>query len=123
MRTEGVHGYEFHLTDLDCEPARDVLMGTRPELTVPNAYRAYAWVLEEGFESMPCHSPKDVAIELLDGKQLPWGPVYNLSKKEWATFQDYLKMLLKKLDEAVKVSSRGLGLFRAKNEWYLATLP
>jgi hypothetical protein len=44
---------------------------------------------------MPNYCPLDLAIELIDGKQLPWGPIYNLFEKELATLQDYLKTQLK----------------------------
>jgi hypothetical protein len=40
---------------------------------------------------MPSHSHLDLAIDLLDGKQLLWGPTYDLSEKELATLRDYLK--------------------------------
>ncbi len=40
---------------------------------------------------MPSHGPQDLAIELLDSKQLPWGPIYNLSEKELDTLRFYLE--------------------------------
>ncbi len=72
-------------------------MATGPELTVPEPYRAYAQILSEAdSESMPSHGPQDLAIELLDGKQPPWGPIYNLSKKELDTLHSYLEVQLKR---------------------------
>lgn len=46
MRAEKGHGYKLHLTnlDLDCNTAKDAFMATGPELTVLDAYRAYACV-------------------------------------------------------------------------------
>ncbi len=82
MRAERTQGYEFDLTDLDldCDAAGDILMATGPEPTVPDAYKAYARVFSEAdSESMPSHGPQDLAIELLNGKQQPWNPIYNLS--------------------------------------------
>jgi hypothetical protein len=99
VRAEGGHGYELHLADLDLDrnTARDVLMATGPEPTVPDAYKAYARVFSEAdSESMPNHGPQDLAIELLDGKQPPWGPIYNLSEKELATLRDYLETQLRR---------------------------
>jgi hypothetical protein len=29
-------------------------------------------------------------IDLVEGKELPWGPIYNLSAKELGTLRDYL---------------------------------
>jgi hypothetical protein len=101
MRAERTHGYELHHHELglnpDRDPARDVLMATRPELTVPEPYRAYAQVFSEAdSESMPSHSPQDLAIELLNGKQPPWGPIYNLSEKELNTLCSYHEVQLKR---------------------------
>jgi hypothetical protein len=100
MHVERTHGYEVHLDKLglntDRDPAGGVLMATGPELTVPEPYRAYAQVfLEADSESMPSHGPHDLAIELTDGKQLPWGPIYNLSAKELDTLRSYLNVQLK----------------------------
>jgi hypothetical protein len=101
MRAERTQAYELHLTDFSPKIGRasagDVLMATRPEPTVPEAYRAYARVFSEvDSESMPSHGPQDLAIELLDGKQPPWGPIYNLSEKELDTLCSYLEVQLKR---------------------------
>ncbi len=54
-------------------------MATRPEFNILEAYRAYAQVFYEAdSESMPSHSPQDLAIELHDGKDLLCGPIYNM---------------------------------------------
>ncbi len=97
MRAEHTQGYELHLHKIDRDPAGDVLMATGPERTVPEPYRAYAQVFSEAdSESMPSHGLQDLAIELLDGKQLPWGPIYNLSEKELDTLRSYLEVQLKR---------------------------
>jgi hypothetical protein len=82
-----MHSYELHLHELgldpDRNPARDVLMATRLESTVLEPYRAYAQVfLEVELMSMTSHGPQHLAIELTDNKQLLWGPIYYLTKKE-----------------------------------------
>jgi hypothetical protein len=84
MYAEHTQGYELHLHKLGVDPdrdtAREVIMATWPEPTVPQPYRAYVQVfLEADSESMPSHGPQDLAVELLDGKQQQWGPIYNLS--------------------------------------------
>jgi hypothetical protein len=58
--------------DPDCNTARDVLMATGHEPTVPVPYKGYAEViLESDLESMPSHGLQDLAIELLNSKQPP----------------------------------------------------
>jgi hypothetical protein len=42
-------------------------------------------------DSEPNLSLPDLAIALIDGKQEPWGPIDNLSKKEFETLRDYLE--------------------------------
>ncbi len=84
MRAERTQAYELHLTDFSPKIVRasagDVLIATGPEATALEAYRAYAGVFSEADSKlMPSHGPKDLAIELLKGKQLLWGPMYNLS--------------------------------------------
>jgi hypothetical protein len=94
-----MHGYELHLHELgpdpDCDTAGDVLMATGSEPTVPESYRAYAkFYSKADSEYMPSHSPQDLAIELLNGKQQPWGPINNLFEKELDTLCSYLEVQL-----------------------------
>jgi hypothetical protein len=51
--------------------------------------------LEADSESTPSHSPQDLAIELLDGKQPPLGPIYNRFEKKLDTLCSYLEVQLK----------------------------
>jgi hypothetical protein len=100
MRAECTHSYKLQLHELGldpvCDPAGDVLMATGPELTGLELYKAYVQVfLEADSESMPSRGSQDLAIKLLDSKQPPWGPIYNLSKKELDTFYSYLEVQLK----------------------------
>jgi hypothetical protein len=68
-------------------------MATGPGPTVPEPYRANVQVfLEADSKSMPSFSPHDLAIKLFDGKQLSWGPICNVSKKELDTFCSYFKV-------------------------------
>jgi hypothetical protein len=94
MRAACTQGYDFHLTnlDLDHDGAGDVLMATGPEPTVPDAYKAYGHVFSEAdSESISSHSPQALAIEHLNGKQPPWGPIYNLSEKVYTTLLYYVE--------------------------------
>jgi hypothetical protein len=100
MRAERTQAYELHLThsfpEVSCALAGNVLMATGPELSVPEAYRAYAGVFcKVDSKSIPSHSPQDLAAELLDGKQPPWGLIYNLSKMELNTLHSRLEAQLK----------------------------
>jgi hypothetical protein len=86
MRADCTQAYKLHLTNflpnISRASASDVFMATVPERTIPDAYKAYAGVFSEtDSKSPPTHSPQGLAIELLDGKQLPCGSIYNLSKK------------------------------------------
>jgi hypothetical protein len=64
-------------------------MTTELKLTVPDTYKAYAQVFSKSdWESMPSHSSQDLPIELLNGKQPPWAPIYNQFKNELATPQE-----------------------------------
>jgi hypothetical protein len=101
MRAECTQAYGLHLTDFSPEVSRtlagDVLMATWPEPFVPEAYMAYAGMMSEAdSKSMPSHGPQDLAIELLNGKQPPWGQIYNLSEKEFDTLRCYLKSQLER---------------------------
>jgi hypothetical protein len=96
-----MHDYELHLHELAPHPDRttagDILMATGPEFTVSEPYRAYMQVFSEAdSQSKPSHSPQDLAIKLLDGKQPLWGPIYSLSEKELDTLCSYLEVQLKR---------------------------
>ncbi len=41
-------------------------------------------------QAVPEHGPQDLTIDLVEGKEPPWGPIYNLSAKELETLRDYL---------------------------------
>jgi hypothetical protein len=41
-------------------------------------------------QAVPEHGPQDLTIDLVEEKEPPWGPIYNLSAKELKTLHDYL---------------------------------
>jgi hypothetical protein len=95
MRAERTQAYKLHLTnflpEIGCASVGNVPMATGPERTVPDAYKAYAGVFSEAdFELLPTHGLQDLLTELLDGKQLLWDPIYNLSQRELETLRSYL---------------------------------
>jgi hypothetical protein len=76
MRTKHTQVYELHLIyfspKIGCALGGDVLMATGPEVTVPEAYRAYAGVFSKAdSDSLPTNGPQDLSIELINGKQPP----------------------------------------------------
>ncbi len=72
-------------------------MATGLKPTVLESDKAYVQVfLEADSESMPSCSPQNLAIELLNSKQPPWGPIYNLFEKELDTLRSYLEVQLKR---------------------------
>jgi hypothetical protein len=111
-----MHSYKLHLHKLGLDPDRnsagDVRMATGPELTIPVFYMAYAQVLLEAYsESMPSYNPQDLAIKLTNGKQPPWGQIYNLSKAELDTLRPYLEVQLKRGCIRPSKSSAGAPVF------------
>jgi hypothetical protein len=100
MCAELTHSYKLHIyklgLDPDCSTVRVVLMSAGPEPNVREPYWAYVQVHSDAeMESMPSHSLQEQAIELLNSKQLPLGPIYNLFEKELDTLSSYLEVPLK----------------------------
>jgi hypothetical protein len=46
--------------------------------------------------TLPKHRPYDYTIDLVEGTQLPFGPIYNLSQDELAVACEYLNEILEK---------------------------
>jgi hypothetical protein len=66
-----------------------------PMTIVPEKVQQYVKVLgKELADKLPDHKPYDHAIDLKDGEQLPWGPMYPLNETELQALQDYLKEML-----------------------------
>ncbi len=42
-------------------------------------------------QAVPKHGPQDLTIDLVEGKEIPWGPIYNFSAKELETLRNYLE--------------------------------
>jgi hypothetical protein len=68
-------------------------MGTSIETGVqeiPTQYHNFEDVFEKkNANILPEHHPYDYAIELQDGAQPPFGPIYNLSQTELAALREY----------------------------------
>lgn len=61
------------------------------EVVLSEVYREYADIFsEEDANKLPEHGPHDYVIELIDNRQPPNGPVYNLSQVELAVLRQYI---------------------------------
>jgi hypothetical protein len=59
--------------------------------TIPERYKQFQDVFEKkNADVLPEHRPYDCAIDLQDGAQPPFGPIYNLSQNELTTLREYI---------------------------------
>jgi hypothetical protein len=66
-----------------------------PTTIILDKFQQYIKVLgKELTDKLPNHKPYDHAIDLKDGEQLPWGPIYPLNETELQALWDYLKEML-----------------------------
>jgi hypothetical protein len=66
-----------------------------PTTIIPEMFKQYVKVLgQELADKLPNHKPYDHAIDLKDGEQPPWGPMYPLNETELQALWDYLKEML-----------------------------
>ena len=65
---------------------------------IPDVYRQYAWMFEEELsaKALPKHQSWDCEIKLEEGKEPPFGPIYQLSEKELEILREYIKENLAK---------------------------
>jgi hypothetical protein len=96
LRTEKGRLYGLHIADLWPTPSVQ-LHATIPDPGIPPEYADLARVFSEDEASdLPDHGPQDLTIDLYEGKQPPWGPIYNLSAKELDVLREYLGKHLKR---------------------------
>ena len=71
---------------------------TKPkEPTLPRYLEKYKQVFDEkAADSLPPHRGIDHAIDLIPGKEAPWGPLYNLSERELEELRKYIDDALEK---------------------------
>jgi hypothetical protein len=94
MDKDIVHHYDAtvigYVASVNPDPAE-----VDPTTIVPEKFKQYVKVLgKELADKLPNHKPYDHAIDLKDGEQPPWGPMYPLNKTELKALQDYLKEML-----------------------------
>jgi hypothetical protein len=69
-------------------PIADSIKGPEPLSTY---YKEYQDVFEKkNVDLLPQHRPYDCAIDLQEGTQPPFGPIYNLSQNELVALREYL---------------------------------
>jgi hypothetical protein len=62
-------------------------------------------------QEVPEHGPHDLTINLIEGKEPPWGPIHNLSVKELETLRSYLDENLARKWIRLSTSSAGAPVF------------
>ena len=63
---------------------------------IPWQYRDYNLVYNGQYsDEVPPHRSFDHAIDMVEGKEPPWGPIYALSEKELQVLREYLDTMLK----------------------------
>ncbi len=96
MRAKGANLYAVTVLDRRV-PAVGLAATLTEESTIPNEFEDLAdeFSADEA-RGLPAHGPQDLAIKLQDGKQPPWGPIYNLSEKELGVLREYIETYLER---------------------------
>ena len=100
--------------DRDCPIVSEV----EPLEGVPWQYRDYHSVFDGKYpDNQPPHRSFDHAIDMVEGKDPPWGPIYTLSEKELEVLRTYLADMLTSSKIRPGKSSAGASiLFVTKKE-------
>jgi hypothetical protein len=61
-----------------------------------NIKRSKTYLKKKNVDILPKHRPYDCVIDLQDGAQPPFGPIYNLSQNELSALKDYIEENLAK---------------------------
>ena len=65
---------------------------------IPIVYKDFKelFLEEKGIEALPAHQPWDHSIPIEPGKDVPFGPIYQMSEKELQVLREYIDTNLKK---------------------------
>ena len=64
---------------------------TQKSMQLPDQYKEFQDVFEKkNADTLPQHRPYDCSIDLQEGTQPPFGPIYNLSQNELAELRKYI---------------------------------
>jgi hypothetical protein len=88
-----------------------------PSSVLPSEYEEYSDVFSKvEADHLPQHGVQDHAIDLDEGQQLPFGPIYNLSASELAVLREYLATNLEKGFIQPSVSPAGAPILFVKKK-------
>ena len=77
--------------------ANSIIESNEKSSGLPNRYKEYQDVFEKkNADMLPQHRPYDCGIDLQEGTQPPFGPIYSLSQNELAALREYLNKNLAK---------------------------
>ena len=90
----------------------------KPLKDVPWQFRDYQWVFNSQYsDELPPHRSFDFTIDMVMGKEPPWGPIYALSEKKLEDLRTYFDDMLHSLKIRQCKSSAGAPiLFVPKKE-------
>jgi len=90
---------------------------------IPSQYKEFKDVFEKkNANTLPEHRPYDCAIDL-EGAQLPFGLIYNLSQNELAALREYInENLEKRFNQHSKFPTSAPILFCQKKGWIFANV-
>ena len=85
---------------------------------LPEQYKSYQDVFgKKNADILPQYWPYDCTIDIEDGAQVPFGPIYNMSQDELATLKEYIdENLAKGFIQHFKSSASALILFVKKKD-------
>jgi hypothetical protein len=94
MDKDILHHYDAtvisYIASVNPDPAK-----VDPPTIIPETFQQYVKVLgKELTDKLPNYKPDDHVIDLKDGEQLPWGPMYPLNETQLQALWDYLKEIL-----------------------------
>ena len=71
--------------------ANSIIESNEKSSELPDQYKEYQDVFEKkNVDMLPQHRPYDYEIDLQEGTQPPFGPIYSLSQNELVALQEYL---------------------------------
>jgi hypothetical protein len=90
MRKPGARLYAVSIA-LNPDHPDVVVQEVREEAGIPPEYENLKEVFSKiKAQAVAEHGPHDLMIDLVEGKEPPWGPIYNLWVKELETLREYL---------------------------------
>ena len=96
-KAEGVQAFVLDYKDLRGDPQGAASIRDAKAIELPSQYSEFEDVFDPAeADILPKHGPYDHAIELEEGKEPPFGPVYNMSVTELDALREYVDEMLAK---------------------------